>query len=91
MLFLLLAGGVPEVGRRSAHVVDIALEFGVPGEPLHLESVTVPSFEAVVSDKRDYALATKIEYEEHDPIRGKAILQRHGDRTNPSTSRTTLS
>ena len=45
------------------------------------ESVTVPSFEAVVSDKRDYALATKIEYEEHDPIRGKAILQLHGDRT----------
>ena len=25
--------------------------------------------------------ATKIEYEEHDPIRGRAILQRHGDRT----------
>ena len=50
------------------------------------ESVTVPSFEAVVSDKRDYALATKIEYEEHDPIRGKAILQRHGDRTENRTS-----
>ena len=39
-----------------------------------------PSFEAVVSDKGDYALATRIEYEEHDPVRGKAILQRHGDR-----------
>ena len=43
------------------------------------EAVTVPSYEAVCADKRDYALATKIEYEEHDPIRGKAILQAHGD------------
>lgn len=23
---------------------------------------------------------TRIQYEEHDPVRGKAILQRHGDR-----------
>ncbi len=44
------------------------------------ESVTAPSFEAAASDKRDYAAATKIEYEEHDPVRGRAILQRHGDR-----------
>ena len=43
------------------------------------EAVTVPSYEAVCTDKRDYALATKIEYEEHDAIRGKAILQAHGD------------
>ena len=43
------------------------------------EAVTVPSYEAVCADKRDYALATKIEYEEHDAIRGKAILQAHGD------------
>ena len=43
------------------------------------EAVTVPSFEAVCADKRDYALATKVEYEEHDAIRGKAILQPHGD------------
>ena len=43
------------------------------------DAVTVPSYEAVCSDKRDYALATKIEYEEHDAVRGKAILQAHGD------------
>ena len=43
--------------------------------------VEVPSYEKVVADKRDYALATKVEYEEHDPIRGKAILQRHGQET----------
>ena len=39
-----------------------------------------PSFEAVSTDKRAYAQANQIQYEEHDPVRGKAILQRHGDR-----------
>lgn len=42
--------------------------------------VEVPSFEAVASDKRQYAAANRIEYEEHDPICGKAVLQHHGDR-----------
>ena len=42
--------------------------------------VECPSFEAVSTDKRAYAQANQIQYEEHDPIRGKAILQRHGDR-----------
>ncbi|MDA6987390.1 YgiQ family radical SAM protein, partial [Escherichia coli] len=32
------------------------------------------------TDKRAYAQANQIQYEEHDPVRGKAILQRHGDR-----------
>ena len=40
--------------------------------------VECPSFEQVCSDKKAYALANQIQYEEHDPIRGKAILQRHG-------------
>ena len=43
-------------------------------------AVDVPSFEDVAASKRDYALATKVEYEEHDPIRGRAIRQAHGDR-----------
>ena len=48
--------------------------------------VEVPSFETVAADRRCYAMANKVEYEEHDPVRGRAILQRHGDRlliTNP--------
>ena len=44
------------------------------------ESVEAPSFEAVCAHKRDYALAAKVEYEEHDAVRGRAIRQRHGDR-----------
>jgi uncharacterized radical SAM protein YgiQ len=42
--------------------------------------VECPSYEQVCADKRAYAQANKIQYEEHDPIRGKAILQRHGDK-----------
>ena len=45
------------------------------------ESVTAASFEEVTASKRAYAEATMAEYEEHDPIRGRAILQRHGDLT----------
>ena len=44
------------------------------------ESVEAPSFEAVCAHKRDYALAAKVEYEEHDAVRGRAVCQRHGDR-----------
>ena len=44
-------------------------------------SVMVASFEEVTASKRAYAEATMAEYEEHDPIRGRAILQRHGDLT----------
>ncbi len=77
-------------GEPAAHLTDIrgtawALR-RAPGQPhdslgdsCPFETAAIPSFEAVSSDKRDYAAATKIEYEEHDPIRGKAILQRHGD------------
>ena len=34
-----------------------------------------PSYEEVCADKEAYARATKIEYDEHDPIRGCAVLQ----------------
>lgn len=39
-----------------------------------------PSCEEVRESKKDYAVAAKIQYEEHDPIRGRAVIQRHGDR-----------
>jgi len=42
--------------------------------------VECASFEQVRGDKRAYAQANLIQYEEHDPIRGRAVLQRHGDR-----------
>ena len=44
------------------------------------DSVTVPSFEDVSTSMSDYAEATRVEYAEHDPIRGKAILQKQDKR-----------
>lgn len=42
--------------------------------------ILLPSYEEVKSDKVAYANATRIEYEEQDPIRGKCLVQKHGDR-----------
>ncbi len=41
--------------------------------------VMVPSFEEVVGDKKKYAVAARIEQEEQDAIRGRAVVQKHGD------------
>ena len=43
-------------------------------------SVTCASCEEVMRDKRAYAEANRIQYEEHDPVRGRAILQKTGGR-----------
>ena len=38
-----------------------------------------PSFEMVRSDKRQYAVSCRIQQDEHDAVRGKTVIQRHGD------------
>ena len=43
-------------------------------------SVQVASFETVSKNKRAYAAANLVEYDEHDPVRGRAVIQPHGDR-----------
>ena len=42
------------------------------------DKVMLPSFEDVRDSKTEYANATRIEYAEHDPVRGRAMLQKHG-------------
>lgn len=42
--------------------------------------VQVASYETVAKNKRAYASANLIEYDEHDPVRGRAVIQPHGDR-----------
>ena len=43
-----------------------------------------PSFEAVSADseqgKRQYAIATKLQQSEHDHVRGRRLIQRHGNK-----------
>ena len=43
-------------------------------------ALLLPSFEEVRDDTKKYALATRAEYAEHDPIRGKTLAQAHGDK-----------
>lgn len=43
-------------------------------------SVTeLPSYERVCESKRDYAIATRKQMDESDAVRGKTVIQRHGD------------
>ena len=46
-------------------------------EDCAFEYVTLPSFDDVRSSMSDYADATRMEYAEHDPIRGRALIQQH--------------
>lgn len=49
-----------------------------PGECAY-PKVSCASFERVRTDKRAYAEANMIQYQEHDPVVGRAILQDQGD------------
>lgn len=76
-----------QIARRLSHGEPVSALTDIRGtafagrrEDCAFPAVELPSFEANVASKRDYALATRIENEEHDPIRGKALLQPHGDR-----------
>ncbi len=42
--------------------------------------IELPSMEEVKQDKTKYCIATKIEYQNQDPITGKTLVQKHGDR-----------
>lgn len=41
--------------------------------------IEIPSFEEVSKDKLKYAEAFKIQYQEQDPIKGKTLVQKHGN------------
>ena len=70
-----------EIARRLT--AGEALE-GIPGtvrltaDPP--EGLMLPSFEEVCADKRLYAEAERLEVAEHDPVRGRRLLQKHGSR-----------
>ena len=49
-------------------------------DEVYNDYIEIPSCEEVSSNKRKYAEAFKIQYEEQDPVRGKQIIQKHGNR-----------
>ena len=59
--------------------------FGIRGSAVVLdkppsEALELPSFEEVAADKTLYARASRRENAEHDPIRGRTMVQRHGEK-----------
>ena len=73
---------VKETARRLAAGEELS---GIPGTCAALrempeDALELPSFEAVRDDKRLYAEAAAAEYREHDPVRGRTLAQKHGDR-----------
>lgn len=71
-----LASGVP-----ASEITDVRGTGWVAKEAslCRFPKVLCESFETVSQDKRAYARANQIQYEEHDPVRGKALVQPHGD------------
>ncbi len=51
-----------------------------PGTPRD-SSAELPSFEEVKADKRAFANATRIIHRESNPLNGRRLIQKHGDRT----------
>ena len=74
-----------EVCRRMAAGERLSLIHGVPGTCYMTDVVPegvmeIPSYEAVSEDKKTYAECFATQYLEHDPIRGRSLAQRHGDK-----------
>ena len=74
-----------EIARRLKSGEDISTMHDIRGTAYIGSSapegaVILPGYEEVCADKRAYAEATRIEYAEHDPMRGKTLAQKHGER-----------
>jgi len=75
-----------EIARRLKRKIPVSSMTDIPGtafladdpEECVFKSVILPSFDEVSTDKIAYANATRVEYEEHDPIRGRALIQKDG-------------
>lgn len=51
-----------------------------PTNETPLGAVECPTYDQVCSDKKLYAKACKIQYDQQDEVYGKTIIQRHGDK-----------
>lgn len=52
--------------------------YAIPVEKTPYKGVECPSYENVLKSKKEYAISCRIQQDEQDHIRGKAIKQRHG-------------
>ena len=49
-------------------------------DEIYEDYIEIPSYKEICESKESYARAFKAQYDEQDPYRGKAIIQRHGDK-----------
>ncbi len=81
------------MGERSLLSLAEALSDGIPinhitnlkgscyiSDKVPKNSVVLPSFEKVSTDKESYARAAAAQYYEQDSVRGKTLVQQHGDK-----------
>ncbi len=68
-------------GIQVSYIRDVRGTTYVADNLDHLweDYIEVPSYETVADNKVDFAEAFKVQYEEQDPIRGKTIVQQHGE------------
>ena len=74
-----------EIARRLKRGEDISAMHDIRGtayigSEAPEGAVVLPSYEEVRESKRAYADATRVEYAEHDPVRGQTLAQKHGER-----------
>ncbi len=66
-------------GESIKYITDIkGTCYAVPVENTPYKGVECPSYENVLKSKKEYAISCRIQQDEQDHIRGKAIKQRHG-------------
>ncbi len=68
------------MGEPVTNLTDIDGTVYVARNVEGINALSVPSFEAVCESKKQYAVACRIQYDEQDAIRGKRIVQKHGNR-----------
>ena len=79
---------IKEIAALIAGKADIRSITGVRGtaffaddtEACEFPYISCASFEEAAKDKPSYARAAKVQHDEHDPVRGRAVAQRCGDR-----------
>ncbi len=76
-----------EIAQRLANGESISTMTDIKGTCCLIDTkdtpytgVECPSYKNVANSKREYAIATRIQLDEQDHIRGKMIKQRHGDK-----------
>ncbi|KZL90698.1 YgiQ family radical SAM protein [Clostridium magnum] len=78
---------VVEIADNLNNGLDIKYIRHVPGTCYIVDNIEevydyieIPSYKDVCADKKVYAEAFRIQYEEQDPVRGNTIIQKHTDK-----------